>query len=458
VDLGKIAAGITMDPTSFEAGCISSARQGEALAARITGSFSAMSTNVSAAFNTMMAHPWGVLVTALGAAAGFMYQLTVEGIEAAKAQNQLSSRLGLSASGAAGLALRAERAGISISDLGRSLQALDRNLNRASDSGRGVEVALNRLGLRSQELMQLEADRRLGLIEDRLQGMANASERAALRQQILGRHGVALEGVMRGGSAAMEDARVNAERLGTAFANAGEIARTVRMAGDIEALFSAGRRHVAQEWTSWLFGALSRFTGPAGDIVRQFVQMTGPIAQQQNESIERQDRVNALMEQLRRQRSEAGLAGPERQVQEIEDLGASIEVLTTARRQALLIESEQRRVQSQSPAVRQRIEQERLNVALRDGVLTLQEYIEATGNLADAEDRRNHDQHIAQGVQAGSIEAARLYNQALVSDASDNRDPLRNLDETAREQVTYLRLIEEQQRQLTEFWGGNNPF
>lgn len=161
------------------------------------------------------------------------------GVEMAK----LSRQTGLGATALSGIAQAAENAEVPLAELAPKLTRLQRNI---AEGGKAIEDSFAGLGTSLDAIRQMKFEDVLGLIADRLPGVADETQRVALATDLFGRGGERLLPVLEGGSAALNAAAQQAQALGTALdGRALEAAAELDDAFDALAASATGLRNAA---------------------------------------------------------------------------------------------------------------------------------------------------------------------------------------------------------------------
>jgi hypothetical protein len=155
--------------------------------------------------------------TAAAAGAGALTALYARTAPLIDQNAKLADRLNISTEALAGMQLQAGLSGISNETLSKSLEKMIVNIGRAANEGGTYEKALERIGLKSDELRKMSADQQFNAVADAISGLGTASEQAAAAQDIFGRSGVEMLNLMREGSGAILDAQRRAEAYGLAI-------------------------------------------------------------------------------------------------------------------------------------------------------------------------------------------------------------------------------------------------
>ena len=134
---------------------------------------------------------------------------------AVDAQADLADKLGISTQKLIGLQHAAKYAGSDAETLNGSLQKMMVNLDGAASGGGSNPFA--KLGLDAKALASMSPDQAFYAIADGFSKVDNASQRAALAQDIFGKSGSSLVQMLSGGTAGLAAMQAEAERLGLTF-------------------------------------------------------------------------------------------------------------------------------------------------------------------------------------------------------------------------------------------------
>jgi hypothetical protein len=160
----------------------------------------------------------GMVAAGAGAAlAGTLAAATKSFADQGDALDEMSTRTGVSVEALSELQYGAKLAGVESETLETSLRFMVRALNDAAQGGKGAIEMLAQLGLRSEDLQGLSPDKQLELIADRLGGVVDPGQRAALAMELFGRSGTAMLPMLSGGAAGIQQMRDRARELGLTF-------------------------------------------------------------------------------------------------------------------------------------------------------------------------------------------------------------------------------------------------
>lgn len=125
-----------------------------------------------------------------------------------------ADKLGIGIEALQELRYAAERSGVSTESFDASLERMTKNLGEAVQGTGTAKDALDQLGLSAADLIHMEPEEALGLIADRMGGVATQAEQAAIAADLFGRSGVGMINMMRGGSRGLRQLREDARRTG----------------------------------------------------------------------------------------------------------------------------------------------------------------------------------------------------------------------------------------------------
>jgi hypothetical protein len=128
-----------------------------------------------------------------------------------------ADRLGISIESFVGLKHAANLASVPVEMLALGLTKMQDNLATAAKSGGPVEKALNSIGLKSKELVNLDSDVAFGRIADGIMSIKNPSERTAAAIDIFSKSGAMMIPMLKEGSAGFTKATAEAKRFGLVF-------------------------------------------------------------------------------------------------------------------------------------------------------------------------------------------------------------------------------------------------
>ena len=125
-----------------------------------------------------------------------------------------ADKLGINVETLQELRYAAERSGIATSSFDTSLEKMTKNIGLAMEGTGAQKDALDALGLSAEELANMLPEEALGLIADRMQGVATQAEKAAIANDIFGRSGIGMLNMLRDGSRGLVQLREDARRTG----------------------------------------------------------------------------------------------------------------------------------------------------------------------------------------------------------------------------------------------------
>lgn len=132
---------------------------------------------------------------------------------------KLSQSAGVSVETLSSLKYAAELADVDLQTLGKSLGILSRNMLDAQAGTGEAKDAIKALGISIQDTggNLLASDKVMGQIADKFASMRDGSSKTALAMRVFGRSGAELIPLLNQGSAALEEMRTEAEKMGLVF-------------------------------------------------------------------------------------------------------------------------------------------------------------------------------------------------------------------------------------------------
>jgi len=149
---------------------------------------------------------------AAGAVLG-LSKLTSESMKSLDALGKTSDKLGIATEKLASLHVQAELAGVSSNTLDTALQRMTRRLSEAAKGGGPAADAIKELGLNSQKLARMKPDEALREIAAAMGNVKNQSDKVRLAFKLFDSEGVNLINMLKGGTAAFDDAEKMAANL-----------------------------------------------------------------------------------------------------------------------------------------------------------------------------------------------------------------------------------------------------
>lgn len=145
----------------------------------------------------------GIIAGALsiGAIGGFLAKVN----EIGDSLNDLSQRLGASASNLQVLQLAAAQAGGSADAMNTALAKMSDTLGGAISGNKAAAAAFDKLGLSAQQLANTKTDEAFRQIADRISQIPNAYERASIAQDVFGKGAKDLAGLFNAGGSAIDE-------------------------------------------------------------------------------------------------------------------------------------------------------------------------------------------------------------------------------------------------------------
>ena len=138
---------------------------------------------------------------AVGAAMGVMAyklkQLISNELKSIDAQAKMADRYGVTMKAMAGFEHLAGLTGNTVEGLGKSVQQMQLRLGRAAAGTGEAKNAVEKLGLSFQEISEMEPDKAMYRLAEAIQGVESATEQAYIANELFGREGQNMLGVIR---------------------------------------------------------------------------------------------------------------------------------------------------------------------------------------------------------------------------------------------------------------------
>lgn len=203
--------------------------------------FDGFAADVSRAAETAAKFIAGLAAAAATAGAA----LVKSGVDAADALAKTADKLGTTTEAFAALGYAAKLSGVEQGTLEGGLKKLAKTLTDAASGSESAGRGFAALGLNVDQLMQMSADQQFGKIADALSRVENATQRAALAQQVFGKSGVDLLQLTAEGSDGIAALAREAEVLGLTLSRID--AAKVEQAADAFDRVSAGTSGLGQQ-------------------------------------------------------------------------------------------------------------------------------------------------------------------------------------------------------------------
>jgi uncharacterized protein YukE len=161
----------------------------------------------------------GILIAAkaLHIAARAAVRFGADVLESIHSTNQLADSLGVSTQGLTGLHTAARRLGVDTKAVDEGLAGLNAKLGSLENGSLSAADAFARVGLSADQLANLPADKALSAIADKLQGIADPTQRAAAAFGIFGKDAAKLLPLLANGAGGLDAFNAEAAKLGLAF-------------------------------------------------------------------------------------------------------------------------------------------------------------------------------------------------------------------------------------------------
>ncbi len=203
--------------------------------------FDGFAADVSRAAETAAKWIAGIATAAVTAGVA----LVKTGVDAADALVKTADKLGTTTEAYAALSYAAKLSGVEQGQLEGGLKKLAKTLTDAASGSESAGRAFAALGLNVDQLMQMSADKQFGQIADALSRVENATQRAAIAQQVFGKSGVDLLQLTAEGSDGIAALAREADVLGLTLSRFD--AAKVEQAADAFDRVSAGTSGLGQQ-------------------------------------------------------------------------------------------------------------------------------------------------------------------------------------------------------------------
>lgn len=141
-----------------------------------------------------------------------------------------ASAIGITTDALQQLRYAAQLNGVDAATLQTALDKLTKNLGSAAMGGSAAKKSLDELGLSASALTSIPMQDALGIIADKLAGIENPAQRAALAADLFGKSGVGMVNVLAHGSKGLQEMADEAQRLGVVINQ--DIIQNAAEAGD----------------------------------------------------------------------------------------------------------------------------------------------------------------------------------------------------------------------------------
>jgi hypothetical protein len=185
---------------------------------KFSGVFKDLNNSLSKSFEVMKSHPYLAVGAAAGAAAtaivglgASLFAITKSTADAYDELRDLSIRLGISSEELSKLKYAASLSGVEIDTLSTALRSMESNVVAAAKGSGSAYDALTKLGISVKDIIHLSPDKQFQLIGEKINAVANASEKTSLAMDIFGGRATS---VLQMFADDMEGAKKEAEALG----------------------------------------------------------------------------------------------------------------------------------------------------------------------------------------------------------------------------------------------------
>lgn len=140
--------------------------------------------------------------------------LVKSGLAAGDSLAKTADKIGATTEALAQLRYAAELSGVSTQTMDMALQRMTRRVSEAANGTGEAVGALAELGINAKELEQLPLDVQMATVADAMQNVGSQSDRVRLAMKLFDSEGVALVNTLKGGSAALAQTALEADKLG----------------------------------------------------------------------------------------------------------------------------------------------------------------------------------------------------------------------------------------------------
>ena len=200
-------------------------------------------------------------VAAAAAVTTALTAMTVQGLASVDALAKSARAADATANGLRAVHLAAADAGVSTQDATTALQQMNRELTRAAEEGTPAHKALGRLGLAAKDLQNLDADKRIALIADRVQTLGLSAGETSDIMRDLGVRSREMALLMIGGGDAIRRAREEVREFGLELTDnqIGAIEQANDAVSRMTLIFEGLRNKLASEVAPVLLDVANRF-------------------------------------------------------------------------------------------------------------------------------------------------------------------------------------------------------
>lgn len=264
--IGILRASLGLESAQFEAGMKRAQRTANQTNSAFKKSFGGLGNIVKAGF--------------AGVVSGLSIGLITQGVKAALdyagSLGEVSQQLGVTTRDLQVFRYAAGQAGISQEEMDKGLARLTKSMGEAQVGSKTMIAAFNAIGISVDDIRNKDAGAVFRLMADGLSKIPNAAERAAVETAIFGRAGQKLDTLLAGGSAAIDELALAAERLGIVLSDE-QIQKADETADKLEALTTVLKARIAgvvADNSTAVLGLAESFGQLASDVFRAMSAMS----------------------------------------------------------------------------------------------------------------------------------------------------------------------------------------
>jgi hypothetical protein len=242
-----------------------SMRSASTAANGMSGSVGGITSRLNVLIGLNVAQLFGQIVSTVSSAVGSFIRMGVAQAQVVDQTAKLATRLGVTYGEMAGLSVAAQRANVSLDDIGAAATRADVAFVKASAGSAQAVAAFGAIGLAASDLDGLSSAARFDAIAVAIAALPTEAERAAAAVRIFGQSGSQLLPLFNGGAGAIAAAREEAERFGLALTNAQ--GQDISMMNDAFTRAQQAVAGVVQQVVAYLAPAVQAVTTAFSDLI-----------------------------------------------------------------------------------------------------------------------------------------------------------------------------------------------
>lgn len=223
--IGALRVSLSADTAQFEDGMRRARETSKSTAGYIRTSFGGVGASIKQGLAGIVA----------GLSVGLFAGLIKQSLEYASSLAEVAQQLGVTTKDLQTFRFAAGQVGVSQEQLETGLSKLTITLGKVAAGAKAPAAALSAIGISADELKGKDTGEAFRIIADGLQKITDRSQRAAVEVAIFGKAGSALDNLLAGGSAALNELSLAAEKLGIVLSDE-QIQKADDTADKLEAL------------------------------------------------------------------------------------------------------------------------------------------------------------------------------------------------------------------------------